>query len=129
MILAGMIRTDETALICDLAETYGITDWKALPLKTAAALSAGLRDDSRIKMKMNGQKIDAKTALLAAMVDRLTILAWFQTEDGNKGRNRPASILARLLETEQKPKEKDVKDFRTAEEFEEARRRAMNREV
>ncbi|MBO7722484.1 MAG: hypothetical protein J6S27_01735 [Thermoguttaceae bacterium] len=32
-----MVREDETALICDLAETYHILDWRALPLRTAAA--------------------------------------------------------------------------------------------
>lgn len=129
MILAGMIRTDETALICDLAETYGVLDWRALPLKTVAALSAGLRDDSRSKMKISGQKIDSETALLAAAVDRLTTLVWFKTKDGVNGRNRPESILSRLMEDEQKPKEKDYKTFRTPEEFEAARRKALNREV
>ena len=129
MILAGMLRTDETALICDLAETYGILDWKALPLKTAAALSAGLRDNSRIKMKLSGQKIDSDTALLAAAVDRLTTLVWFKTKDGVSNRNRPESILSRLMEEEQKQKEKDFRTFRTPEEFEAARRRALNGEV
>ena len=128
MILAGMLRTDETALICDLAETYGVLDWKALPLKTAAALSAGLRDDSRIKMKISGRKIPNDTALLAAAVDRLTTLVWFKTKNGMKGINRPDSILARLMEIEQKPKEKEFATFRTVEEFEAARRKAMNRE-
>ena len=129
MILAGMLRTDETALICDLAETYGILDWKALPLKTAAALSAGLRDNSRVKMKLSGQKIDSDTALLAAAVDRLTTLVWFKTKDGVNNRNRPESILSRLMEEEQKQKEKDFRTFRTPEEFEAARRRALNGEV
>lgn len=126
MILAGMIRTDETALICDLAETYGILDWRALPLKTAAALSAGLRDNSRIKMKISGRKIDDSTALLASAVDRLTTLVWFKTKDGAKGRNRPESILDRLTEDHNKPKDKDIRTFRTPEEFEEARRKALS---
>ena len=124
-----MIRTDETALICDLAETYGVLDWKALPLKTAAALSAGLREDSRIMMKMSGQKINAETALLAAIADRLSMLVWFQTKDGQKNKNRPSSILAKLIGEEQKENEKDYQVFRTPEEFEAARRRALNREV
>jgi len=129
MILAGMLRTDETALICDLAETYGVLDWKALPLTTAAALSAGLRDNSRIKMKLSGQRIDSDTALLAAAVDRLTTLVWFKTKDGVNNRNRPGSILSRLMAEEEKHGEKDCRTFRTPEEFEAARRKALNREV
>ena len=124
-----MLRTDETALICDLAETYGVLDWKALPLTTAAALSAGLRDNSRIKMKLSGQKIDCETVLLAAIADRLSMLVWFRTKDGVNNRNRPESILARLIGEDQEQKEKDFRVFRTPEEFEEARRRALNREV
>ena len=49
-----MIRFDEDALICDLAETYHIYDYRSLPVKLVATLSAGLRDDSRIKLKAAG---------------------------------------------------------------------------
>ncbi len=129
MILAGMLRTDETALICDLAETYGVLDWRALPLKTAAALSAGLRDDSRIKLKLSGQKIDRETVLLAAAVDRLPTLVWFKTKEGVHGRNRPESLVARLMKEETKPEERKYMTFRTPEEFEAFRRKALNREV
>ena len=36
-----MIFTDEEALICDLAETYQIFDYRSLPVRTVATLSAG----------------------------------------------------------------------------------------
>lgn len=124
MILAGMVRTDETALICDLAETYGVLDWRALPLKTAAALASGLRDDSRIKMKISGMPADRMTLLTAIIADRLAFLAWAQTKDGQKGRNRPESIFAKLMHTDRKP-ENEYAVFRSPEEFEEARRRAL----
>ena len=52
MILASMINLSEYALICDFAETYHIFDYRSLPVKLAATLSAGLRDDSRSKMIM-----------------------------------------------------------------------------
>lgn len=129
MILVGMLRTDETALICDLAETYGVMDWKALPLKTVAALSAGLRDDSRIKMKMSGRKISSDIALLAAAVDRLTTLVWFKTKDGVKGRNRPESILARLIGEDRQEEKGDIAIFNTPDDFEAARRRALSGKV
>ena len=114
-----MIRTDETALICDLAETYGVLDWRALPLKTAAALASGLRDDSRIKMKISGAPADRTTILLASAVDRLTWLAWSKTKDAEKGRNRPESIVAKIIEAGQK-KEPEYMSFRTTEEFDAA---------
>ena len=43
-----MIAIDEDALICDLAETYQIYDYRRLPVQTVAVFSLGLRDNSRI---------------------------------------------------------------------------------
>lgn len=116
MILAGMIRESETDLICDLAETYGVMDYRALPLKTVAALSAGLKEDSRIRMRISGQKAPTEILLAAAMVDRLSDLVWMMTRDGQKGRNRPESILQKLTAGEKK--KDDLLAFRTAAEFE-----------
>jgi hypothetical protein len=123
-----MVREDETALICDLAETYGILDWRALPLKTAAALSSGLRENSRIKMKIAGRTAQSDIILLAAVVDRLSLLVWAKTKDSEKGINRPESIAAKMLGIDKEEK-KQYSVFRTPEEFEEARRRAINRGV
>ena len=75
MTLVSMIRMDETALICDFAETYHIYDYRAMPLRTVAALAAGLRRNSRIMIKMSGVGVDPDTLLLAAAVDRLSFLA------------------------------------------------------
>ncbi len=96
MILACMLATDKEALICDLAETYGIFDMKALPVSLLATLSAGLRDDSRIKMKVAGARTTSEIMLLAGAVDRLSVLVWAQTEDGRKGRNKP-QLIAPLI--------------------------------
>ena len=92
-----MLNVDEDAVICDLAETYHIYDYRQLPLQTAAALSVNLRDDSRIKLKISGQKADAKTLLLASIADNMALLVWMQTKDGHRNRNRPEGILPRLL--------------------------------
>ena len=35
--------------------------------------------------------------LLAQMVDRLSLLIWQNTRDGEKGRNKPPSLVERLL--------------------------------
>lgn len=99
-----MLNTDEAALICDFAESYNIFDYKVLPVKTAALLASGLRENSRIKMKLCNQKVPIETILLAAAVDRLTVLLWSNSEDGQKNRNRPKLIAPQLtgetIETE-----------------------------
>ena len=66
LTLAGMVIADEEALICDFAETYGIYDYRKLPLKTAAILASGLRDNSRIKIKMSGLHAAPDTITMAA---------------------------------------------------------------
>lgn len=93
-----MLNKDEEALICDFAETYNIFDYKVLPVKTAALLASGLRENSRIKMKLCNQKVPIETILLAAAVDRLTVLLWSNSEDGQKNRNHPKLIVPQLTE-------------------------------
>lgn len=113
-----MIAYDEDALICDLAETYGIFDYKALPISLVATLSVGLRENSRIKMKMTGMKIPTETLLLASSLDKLALLAWLKTEDAVNGINRPKSIVKMLTGIEEND---DIQVFESAEEFEKKR--------
>ena len=120
-----MIAVDENALMCDLAETYGIYNYRQLPPTLVAVFSLGLRNDSRIKMKLSGQTVPLETMLLASIVDKLSILIWFQTKDGQKGLNRPKMITDILLEQE---KETEVLAFRSGEEFEKERRRLIGGE-
>ena len=127
MILAGMLAMDENALICDLAETYGIIDMRALPASMLATLSVGLKDNSRIKMKMAGVKIDPAMLLLAAAVDRLSLLVWAQTEDGQKNRNRPPSVVDQLNGVG-KRSDGEVVAFDEPEDFEAARARILRGE-
>lgn len=110
-----MIATDENALICDLAETYRIYDYKSLPASRIATFSVGLRDNSRIKLKMHNMKHSLDTLLLATIADRLSILVWMKTKDGSQGINKPSSIMAKLLG---EAEEKDVVSFETPEAFE-----------
>ena len=110
-----MLSADEDALICDLAETYGIFDYRALPARTMATLAVGLREDSRIKMHLIGAKIPRKDLLLAAIVDRLSLLVWFNTEDGRNGVNRPPSVLGSIFGNESAD---NVEAFDTADAYE-----------
>jgi len=110
-----MIECDECALICDLAETYQIYDYKAMPPIRVAIFAVGLRDDSRIKMKMSGQKVSLKTSLLAGISDSLNMLVWMNSVDGQKGRNRP--VLITTLLSGQTGKKENV-TFASGEDFE-----------
>lgn len=115
-----MIKVDEEALICDLAEIYQIYDYKQLPPLVVAVFSCGLRDNSRIKMKLSGQLVPLETLLLAGVSDKLSLLLWSKTKDGQKGNNRPGSILKTLTTNESKEKEEVV--FNSGKEFEEERK-------
>ena len=112
-----MLATDEAALICDLAETYHIYDYRSLPLSRVATFAVGLRENSRIKMKMANVKYPMDIMLLACVVDRLSVLTWMKTADGANGQNRPQSILARML-NENEEERRDIEAFDTPEEFE-----------
>lgn len=120
-----MIKIDKDALMCDLAETYQIYDLKQLPLTKVAVFSLGLKDDSRIKMKMRNQKFDLNQILLMSVADNLKLLLWSKTKDAQKGRNRPV-LWSSLFE---EPKEKKEIVFNSGEDFEKERNRLLKKGV
>lgn len=101
-----------------MAETYHILDYRALPVDLLATLVSGLRDDSRVKMSLSRSKVAMDTLLLAAAVDRLSLLVYANTKDAQHKRNTPKSIVETLTETKTK---KDYRTFSSAKEFEAAR--------
>lgn len=121
-----MIRLDEDALVCDLAETYHIFNYRALSPRTVAVLSVGLRDDARIKRKMTGRQYTTEQLFLAQIIDRLSMLVWFQTEDGHKNQNRPQSfvdiILGRVEDTTKK-----YNTYKSSADFETARNQLLHK--
>ena len=95
---------------------------------TVAILASGLRDNSRIKMKLAGLKVENPLLLLAYAVDRLGILIWQQTKDGMKNRNKPESLADKLLGiSDQDSKIHRVTAFNSAEDFETARELLLKR--
>lgn len=92
-----MLALDRDALLCDLAETYGVFSLGSLPPKTTATLALGLRENARIRLKLAGMRFNMQSLLLAGIYDRLGTLVWFQSKDGQKNRNRPAGVLPALL--------------------------------
>lgn len=115
-----MIKIDENALICDLAEIYQIFDYRQLPPSQVAIFAIGLREDSRIKMKLGGAKVTPEIVLLSGVIDRLNLILWSKTKDGEKGRNRPKPILSDLYS-----KESEVSAFVSGEDFEAERNRLI----
>lgn len=114
-----MLRVDKTALICDFAETYHILDFESLPVFTAAALAVGLRDNSRIRLKMTGQKVGLVEILLATLIDRFTSFA--------SGGEIDQSILKLLTSEETDERDSRVESFDTAEDFERRRNEILRR--
>lgn len=92
-------------MICDLAETYHILDYKGLPPSLVATLVVGLDDSSRIKRKISKTKLTLEQSLLAFIADGINILIWQKTKDGSKGKNKPESIYKKLMGLEKKKEE------------------------
>lgn len=113
-----MLSADREALLCDLAETYGIFDLASLPVPTVAMLAAGLRDDSRIKTSLSGCRVPRRDLLLAAAVDRLSLLVWGMSEDAKHGTNRPKSLVAAFMG--ENDNGSDMMTFATPEDFDAA---------
>lgn len=121
-----MVITDEDALICDFAETYRIYDYRQLPLRMAAVFASGLRDNSRIKIKMSGLNAAPDTILNAVIADRVGTLVWMQSTDGVKNRNRPASILDKIINPGDT--NGNVATFDSGQAFEDERKRLLGKE-
>ena len=69
-----MLHRDRDGLICDLAETYGVIDMKALPTDTLAALACGLGPDSRTMRALTGRKLTLQEQLLAMLTDSVRMV-------------------------------------------------------
>lgn len=117
-----MLSVDEDALLCDFAETYRVFDIYQLPPVLAGTLAYGLRDDSRIKMKISGIKFRLETLILARIADGVSYILWQHSKDGHEGKNLPESLLKKLIG------EEDIEyGFDTPEDFETARKALLVR--
>ena len=116
-----MLAIDKNALICDLAETYNIYDYKRVPGRLLGILAAGLGDNSRIGKKINGVRGTISEVLLAQILDAVRFLCWAQTEDGRKGKHRPNSVASDFFVSEDKNKAKSM----SIEDFEKIRKKII----
>ena len=116
-----MIVTDEDALICDLAETYHIYDYRSLSPRMAAIFSCGLRDDSRIKLALAGSRYPLDTLLNVLTYDAVSWLRWAQTKDAHDGGEPPERLYDKLLGLAGDTNDNDILTFDSPEAFEAAR--------
>jgi hypothetical protein len=126
MILAAMLERSEDSLICDLAETYHIYDMRSFKASYIAILAAGLREDSRVMMLFSGNKIRPSLLLQAASLDKLALLWWAETKDGQKNRNRPESVVESLTRENKQTEEPPIV-FESAEDFNKTREEMIRR--
>lgn len=118
----------ENLLICDLAETYGIYDYKTLPPSQVAIFCMGLRPDSRVMLSLNGESFSSTTLLLASIRDYLSLIWWSKTEDGSKNKNRPELISQHLMAnktTTNNDNNKDLISFNSSKDFERKRKEIL----
>ena len=120
------MAADGDALACDMAETYGIYDIRALPARRLAVLAVGLRENSRIKVKMSGMQVPLGDLMTAAMVDRLSWMVWAQSKDGQRGINKPEQLVEKLLGHDEEETKKNVA-YEESEDFEAARKRILEK--
>lgn len=64
--------------------------------------------------------------LLAGIVDRLSMLLWIQSKDGQKGVNRPTPLTDFFIKKE-KEDTRDFMTFESPEDFESYRKRLFER--
>lgn len=111
MTLAVMLANDRDAFICDMAETYHILDYKALPVELLAVLASGLRENSRSKMSLVRAVYVAPEMILPQIVDRLALI--FHAIVGDK--NLPPMVTDMVFG--EIKTEKPNRGFDSGEEF------------
>lgn len=93
-------------------------NWRALPLRLAATLAAGLPENSRSMLQHTGQTAPLDTRLLAYAADTLKLLEWRLF--GKEGSRPPPSVLARLLGVPEAEPGGDVQSYDSPDDFEAA---------
>ena len=114
-----MLDLDEEALICDLAETYGIYDYKSMPLRLISTLASGLRADSRIMLRISKdpEPRDVEVTILGAIADRLAYISYILLKAMKADPEVPVPIIKAILEMDKKQSNEEVLKFNTSEEL------------
>lgn len=103
-------------MICDLAETYHILDYRSVPARLLGTLVCGLGENSRIQRAMSGQQCTLEALLSARLLDAVVALGY-----GLSGQKKvPPSVADLLMERREKSG-----GFDSVEAFEAARERII----
>lgn len=117
-----MLARHKNALICDLAETYQIYNWRQIPVKTLGILAAGLRYNSRVVIEESGEVFPTDLMILASIADTTRYLLY--ALGAKKGDALPSSLVE-ALQNREDPKEEQA--FMTGEDFIAAREAILKR--
>ena len=112
-----MLSADRDALLCDLAETYQIYDVYGFRPRQVAIYAAGLRGDSRIKMKMDGVHPRLSLEIFAHIADELALLRYYFT--AKDGDDTPV-LFTDLIRESYYEKTSSSEGFDSGEAFDEA---------
>ena len=112
------MKEHEDALVCDLAEYYGIYDYRQFSLRYIATLAVGLRADSRVKGYINGIEQPPVGITLVQMLDAIQYFAYAMAG----GKEAPKSALNAYLTAK-----KTTDGYDTGEDFENAREAILGR--
>lgn len=74
-------------------------------------------------MQINSMSVTAEVLFLAKLIDNTNLLLWAKTKDAEKNRNRPKSILEKLMNTKDKKEKTEV--YTSGKEFEERRKEIL----
>jgi hypothetical protein len=130
MFLAHALAIGRAELMCDLAEIYHIYDYKQLPPKTVAVFSYGLRENSRLKMKIAGSRCTTEQMILSMIYDRVNWLRWAMSAASKDPDTCPEMLTPKLLGMEvQKESSKNILAFEDGSEFERSRKMIIGGEV
>lgn len=108
-------------MICDLAQTYGLFNYKSLPPSLVATLVLGLGEDSRVIKKITKARLSYHDSILALIFDSLQIINYKLGH--RKGQGKPKSLYKKLTEENKKD---DLKAFKSPEEFDKWRKEHVN---
>lgn len=73
-------------------------------------------------MRLSGLPVSQTTLLLASVLDGVNLLVWSKTDDAQKNRNRPRSVVKALIGEKQK-----LETFSSGEEFEKERAKILGK--
>lgn len=91
--------------MCDFARYYHIYSGEGFSISYLATLAYNLPAESLTKMKVMNVSQPINTIILAMAVDRLNLLIWQNTKDGQKNRNRPPKLAETLINKNERKKQ------------------------